>query len=145
MENITKETRQESNLKVDRQTRYKEILECLEKHPNGLTAREIANELGYKERNATAPRLTELTTIGKVEAVSKRYDEVTKTNVSVYKIKTKKIELGTLQRCENCRYGHLTKKNKEVKKVECSKLRGEVPLKKFKSLRCCQFFEKMCL
>lgn len=68
---ITQQTRLESNLKLDRQTRYKQILELLETFPGGLTAREIADKLGYVERNSTSPRLTELE---ETAIVKKQYD-----------------------------------------------------------------------
>lgn len=60
---ITEETRRESYSSLDNENRYNLILEALNKPK---TAKEIAVELYEskkitdKERNATAPRLTEL-------------------------------------------------------------------------------------
>ena len=68
---ITKETRVESLNATDKTKRYVEIREELKKHPNGLTARELANNLGYTERNATAPRCTELVSLGELEVIGK--------------------------------------------------------------------------
>ena len=50
-----------------------------------MTAREIAYELGFLERNATAPRLSEMQDNGVVEIVGKKIDRVTKKTVSVYR------------------------------------------------------------
>lgn len=80
-------TRNESNEKVDRATRYKEITDLLKINPQGLTARQIAYGLGFRERNATAPRLTELVKKGLVIEDGTRWDEFTKRNVAVYKLK----------------------------------------------------------
>lgn len=49
-----------------------------------MTARELAYELGFHERNATAPRLTELEQRGLVVVVGTRIDPVTKIRVRVY-------------------------------------------------------------
>lgn len=87
------ECRNEALEKVDKQTLYIAIKEVLS---NGnYTAREIAGILFKKGitlssgRQAVAPRLTELKEKGIVEEVDKKYDTLTKINVSVYRLKGK--------------------------------------------------------
>ena len=73
---ITMETRQLSfeDIKEKKQKRYEQILERLD---NPKTAKEIAvelyelGEIPSTERNYTAPRLTELTALGKVKVIDK--------------------------------------------------------------------------
>lgn len=84
---ITNETRAESLIETDKTIRYAQIRETLKNEPKGLTAREIATKLGYIERNATAPRCTELVQKGELEVISKRYDAITNRNVAVYILK----------------------------------------------------------
>jgi len=85
------DTRGEANEAVDRETRYKQILEVLE--GKQLTAKEIAVEMqrrGYiptSERNFTAPRLTELTQNGTVEPIGKKKCQYTNKTVAVYQIR----------------------------------------------------------
>ena len=79
---ITAECRREAHKKVDKGKRYREILSVLDKP---MSAREIAYKLGYRERNATAPRLTELVKAGKVEVAGKAKDGLTRTSVSLYR------------------------------------------------------------
>lgn len=50
-----------------------------------MTAREIADELGFVERNSTAPRLSELEERGVVEKVGKKFDKLTRRMVTVYR------------------------------------------------------------
>ena len=64
--------------------RKRMILEVLGKD-RAMTAREIADELGFVERNSTAPRLSELEERGIVEKVGKKFDKVTKRMVTVYR------------------------------------------------------------
>lgn len=64
--------------------RKRMILEVLGKD-RAMTAREIAEELGFVERNSTAPRLTELEEKGIVEKVGKKFDKVTRRMVTVYR------------------------------------------------------------
>ena len=85
---------------VNRNNMYKWILSVLQGEmdiPFGwdcseLTAREIAVVLwrnGYIPlaiRQATAPRLTELVDIGKVEVVGSKLDEQSKKTVSIYRV-----------------------------------------------------------
>ena len=85
------DTRAESNETVDRETRYRQILEVLKDHR--LTAKQIAYALYLKhlvptpERNFTAPRLTELTQKGKVEPIGKTQCEWTGKTVTVYAVR----------------------------------------------------------
>lgn len=81
------ETRAEANETVDREQRYRQILEIL---TVPLTAKEVAvcmHEHGYipnSERNFSAPRLTELERKGIVEVVGKKKCQYTGKTVSVY-------------------------------------------------------------
>lgn len=72
--NITKETRQESYV-TRPVTRAKEILRVMGNRE--MTAREIANAMGFTERNAAAPRLSEMRDAGIVEVVGKKKDGLT--------------------------------------------------------------------
>lgn len=73
---ITMETRQLSfeDIKEKKQKRYEQILERLDRPK---TAKEMAvelyelGEIPSTERNYTAPRLTELTALGKVKVIDK--------------------------------------------------------------------------
>ena len=90
-ENTTFDTRSESHEKVDKQKRYRQILEILNGHE--LTAKEIAVEMcrrGYiptTERNFAAPRLTEMAEQGKVEPVGKKVCQWTGKKVAVYAVR----------------------------------------------------------
>lgn len=91
---ITTDTRFESLEKLDRNGLYSLILSTLnDNKENGLTAREVAvilyNQglLRSNERQATAPRLTELVDDGRVVIIGKRFDEISLRNVAVYTIK----------------------------------------------------------
>lgn len=64
--------------------RKRMILEVLGRD-RAMTAREIADELGFVERNSTAPRLTELEERGIVEKVGKKFDKVTRRMVTIYR------------------------------------------------------------
>lgn len=93
-EQTTFDTRHDAHEKVDKQKRYKQILECLtEFGALGLTAKECAEVMhrkGYiptNERNFTAPRLTELTMQGKVEPIGKKICQWTGKKVAVYAIR----------------------------------------------------------
>lgn len=77
-------TQVESLQKLDRQKRYNMILDKLKECIDGMTARELSEALGFKERNATAPRLTELEKQGRVKTDGTRYDAITNRNVAVY-------------------------------------------------------------
>lgn len=85
------ETRAEAYKQVDKEKRYKQILECL---TEPMTAKEVAVKMykkGYiptTERNFSAPRLTELQKDGKVEIIGKKKCQYTNKMVSVYAIRT---------------------------------------------------------
>ena len=83
---IPRQTRRESYEAMDRETRKKEILAVLDGRE--MTAREIAKKLGFHERNAAAPRLTELKKAGRVEPCGIRIDKTTGRSVTVWR-KTK--------------------------------------------------------
>ena len=86
---ITFETRRESLESVDKNKRYKEILEVLGN--NEMTAKEIAVEMenrGYiptSERNFVSPRLTEMSIDGRVEPTGKRKCTFTGRMVTTYR------------------------------------------------------------
>lgn len=88
----TFETRNEANIKVDRQLRYSQIIEILQGGKE-MTAKEIAvvmYQKGYiptSERNYTAPRLTELSYKGIVEPIGKQICSYTGKKVAVYKLR----------------------------------------------------------
>lgn len=79
---ITRQTRQESYI-TRPVTRAVDILNVMGEKE--MTAREIAYALGFSERNAAAPRLTEMKKEGLVEVVGKRRDEKTEKNVAVWR------------------------------------------------------------
>ncbi len=88
----TIETRGESHVKVDKQKRYSQIMECFKEAQN-LTAKECAvimHRKGYipsTERNYTAPRLTELSKAGIVEPIGKTKCAYTGKTVAVYGVR----------------------------------------------------------
>lgn len=90
-QNTTLETREDSYESVDKQRRYREILECLK--GGRMTAKEIAVEMNFRgyipstERNFTAPRLTELCKKGIVEVVGKKKCQYTGKTVAVYDVR----------------------------------------------------------
>lgn len=95
---ITTMTRQMSfeDIKPKRKKRYEEILDRL---MTGVkTAKEVAVELfdlgliPSTERNYTAPRLTELETMGLVEVLDKKKCQYTGKTVAIYQITIKGIE-----------------------------------------------------
>lgn len=75
--------------KINLLNRSNIIKQTLANFDNGLTARELATELHFVERNSTAPRLTNLVKKGEVIQVGKRYDKITKRLVTVYKLNLK--------------------------------------------------------
>lgn len=88
------ETRAEAEATVDKQKRYKQIIECLKEYGDiGLTAKECAVLMmrkGYiptTERNFTAPRLTELSKTGVVEPIGKKVCSYTGKTVAVYALR----------------------------------------------------------
>ncbi len=93
----TLETRSDANERVDRNLRYKQIIECLEEAEesgsSGLTAKQIAVMMMHKgliptsERNFVSPRLTELSKAGIVEPIGKRICHYTDRTVAVYALR----------------------------------------------------------
>lgn len=83
------ETRAEANETVDRQKRYRQIVECLEDR-GPSTAKEIAvwmcltGQATTSDRNLSAPRITELCRMGKVEPIGKTKCIYTGKTVTVY-------------------------------------------------------------
>lgn len=75
--------------KINLLNRSNIIKETLANFDDGLTARELATELHFVERNSTAPRLTNLVKKGEVIQVGKKYDKITKRLVTVYKLNLK--------------------------------------------------------
>jgi hypothetical protein len=90
-EYIPFETRAEAHDLVDKNKRYKQILECLQNKPQ--TAKEVAcsmlarGYIPYCDRNFTAPRLTELSQMGKVDVIGRKECKWTHRQVSVYAIR----------------------------------------------------------
>jgi len=91
-EATTFETRAEAHEVIDKQKRYKQIIECLNAG-TPLTAKEIAVMMfnkGYvptQERNHSAPRLTEMSQLGIVEPVGKKRCQWTGKSVTVYELR----------------------------------------------------------
>ncbi len=85
---ITQETRRDSNVKTDRETRYQKILAIL-KPGVEMTAREVKDALGFDDMDAVRPRLTELCQKGILETVpdKKKYEPSTNRWVAVYRRK----------------------------------------------------------
>ena len=94
----TLETRSEAYETIDKNKRYKQIIEIL-KSGKEMTAKEIAVEMcnrGYiptSERNFTAPRLTELSRNGVVEPVGKQRCRYTGKTVCVYALLEKQTSI----------------------------------------------------
>ena len=86
---ILKENRNFAELEVDKQKRYRQILECL--GDKELTAKEIAQEMymrGYiptNERNFVSPRATEMLIDGRLEVTGKKKCQWTGKTVSIYR------------------------------------------------------------
>lgn len=89
----TYETRAEAFGLLDKEKRYKQIVEVMTDFNRPMTAKEIAvamNMRGYiptSERNFTAPRLTELTEKGVVEPWGKAICKYTGKTVTLYIIR----------------------------------------------------------
>ena len=93
-ENTPAETRHEAHESVNKEIRYKQILELLENEP--MTAKEMAVELFWKgkipsaERNFVSPRVTELMHEGIVEPIGKKKCQFTGKKVTVYALMSDK-------------------------------------------------------
>lgn len=91
MNEITRETRRESFIKVNITEREAQVLEILK---DGIerTAREIAEEMylaGYTntpDRNNASPRLTSLLDKRQVVIVGRKKDNITGKGVAIYRI-----------------------------------------------------------
>lgn len=89
-QHITLETRSESEQEVDKQKRYRQIIEILTENKEPMTAKEIAVEMHKRnlipsnERNYAAPRLTELSKGGIVDTLGKKKCDYTNKSVTVY-------------------------------------------------------------
>ena len=87
MSEITKETKRRAYNSLNKNNRYNQILERLDRPK---TAKEIAVELFKEkiipspERNYTAPRLSELEEMGIVKSFKKKRCEYTGKDVAVY-------------------------------------------------------------
>ncbi len=79
---ITHETRLESYIMTDTNTRQIDILTALSEP---MTARQIAYKLGYSDLNAVKPRITELIKNDKIKAIGKIKDGSTGRTVALYK------------------------------------------------------------
>ena len=86
------ETRAEANEAVDRNKRYKQIIEIMTDNKQPMTAKEISMEMykrGYTptgERNFSSPRITELLRDGTLDVIGKKKCRFTGKTVSVYKL-----------------------------------------------------------
>ncbi len=75
---------------VDKERRYKQIVEIMKEHSEPMTAKEISvamwirNYTPTSERNFAAPRLTELSQKGVVEPIGKKKCNYTGKTVAVY-------------------------------------------------------------
>ena len=95
---ITQETRQLSfkDIQDKKKRRYEQILHRLQDRE--MTAKEIAIEMfelgmiASTERNYTAPRLTELESIGLVEVVGKKKCDYTGKKVAIYRLTQRGFE-----------------------------------------------------
>lgn len=88
----TLETRAEAEAKVDKQLRYRQIIECLRENGD-MTAKECAVQMmkkGYiptSERNFTAPRMTEMSQTGLIEPIGKKKCTYTGRTVAIYALR----------------------------------------------------------
>ena len=89
---VTLDTRGDANETVDRDQRYKQILEIMKECEIPMSAKEIAVAMHLKgytptsERNFSAPRLTELSNKGVVEPCGKQKCFYTGKTVAVYRL-----------------------------------------------------------
>jgi hypothetical protein len=90
--NPMSESRRDSKGRVNVKLRRAQVIKIL-KILKQATAREVADAMfvsGYTanaDRNNAAPRLNELVKTGEVEPVGKKYDVLTRRNVTVFKIR----------------------------------------------------------
>ena len=92
-EHTTLENRSMANDSIDRNKRYRQIIEILKENPEGLSAKEIAIKMYEKEytptteRNFSSPRLNELCIDGKVDVIGKKKCEYSHKMVSVFQLR----------------------------------------------------------
>lgn len=84
MDTITKSTRAEAYAHRPTLCRQMVIMEVL--GTRQMTAREIADELGYADLNAVKPRLTELLKKDAIHTVGKKKDYKTGRSVAIYEV-----------------------------------------------------------
>ena len=82
---ITKENRLESYIQRP-VTRATTILKTMESIGRPVTARQLGNELGYRDLNAVKPRITELYQEGKITPAGKAFDKATKRHVTLWEV-----------------------------------------------------------
>ena len=89
----TLETRGLANESVDKNKRYKQILEIIADNKEPMSAKEISVEM-YKrgftptsERNFSSPRITELLRNGTLDVIGKKRCKFTGKTVSVYAVR----------------------------------------------------------
>lgn len=78
---MTQQTRRESHGKVDKATRYQQILGVLNRP---MTAREVMQALGYTDMNTVRPRLTELCALRRIKETGLKFDPATNRRVTVF-------------------------------------------------------------
>lgn len=89
----TLETRHDANISVDKQQRYKQILEIMIDNKEPMTAKEISVEMHKRgftptsERNFSSPRITEMLRDGILDVIGKKKCKFTGKTVSVYEIR----------------------------------------------------------
>lgn len=93
-EMTTLETRSEANETVDRNKRYKQVMECMiAAGPVGMTAKECAvamnlrGDIPTSERNFTAPRINELCEKGLLEPIGRKKCRYTGKTVTVFAVR----------------------------------------------------------
>lgn len=79
---MTEITRRESHEMVDKPTRRGQILAAW---VGEMTAREVANTLGFLDMNAVRPRITELYEEGLLEEAGIKLDPVTRRRVTCWR------------------------------------------------------------
>lgn len=84
MDRITKSTRAEAYAHRPKTCRQLVIMEIL--GTRQMTAREIADELGYEDLNAVKPRLTELLYKDAIRTCGKKKDYKTGRTVAIYEV-----------------------------------------------------------
>ena len=84
MDSITRSTRAEAYVNRPKLCRQMVIMEVL--GTRQMTAREIAEELGFTDLNAVKPRLTELMKRDAIRTCGKKKDHITSRTVAIYEV-----------------------------------------------------------